>query len=261
MRAIWSGSISFGLVNIPVRVYSGSEEVALDLDLLHKEDMSPIRYAKKCKVEDVEVPNDEIVRGFEYRKGEYVILTDEDFEKANVARTKSIEIMSFADEPEIGSAYFDRPYYLEPDRGADHSYALLRDALAETGKVGVARYVVRNREHLGALKPQDSMLMLNQLRFPSEIRKPEGLRLPGKVEGNKQELEMAQLLIDRLSRPFDPEEYYDTYTDELKRIIEEKAEGRVPVAVGEEPKPTEVADLVAMLKASLDQQKEMKKAS
>jgi DNA end-binding protein Ku len=255
MRAIWSGSLGFGLVNIPVRIYSAADtESKIKFDMLHGKDMGRIRYAKVCQLEGEEVPNEEIVKGFEYEDGEYVIMTDEDFKKADVGLAKSIEIMDFTDESQIDEMYFEKPYYLEPDKGAGKAYGLLRDALKKIGKVGIARFVLRNREHLAAIRPYDSVLVLNQLRYSSEIRKPEGLDLPESGETDERELELALALVDKLSGDFKPEKYHDTYTEELRDIIRQKAEGRVPVAKGGEPEPTAVIDLMEVLKKSLEQE-------
>ena len=256
MRAMWSGSISFGLVNIPVRLYSATGgEAKLDFDWIHQKDMSPIRYARICETEGEEVPFEEIVRGYECQDGQYVILTDEDFKKADVELTRSIDIMHFVQETEIDDIYFERPYYLEPDKGAAKAYALLREALKQSGRVGIAKFVIRNREHIGAIKPSGDVLVLNQLRYQSEIRRPEGLKLPEADVAEAKEVELALALIDKLAEPFKPEQYHDTYTEELRQIIEEKAKGLVPVARGEEPKPTEVIDIMAVLKKSLEEKK------
>lgn len=256
MRAIWSGSLSFGLVNIPVRLYSAAESGAkIEFDLLHSKDMSPIRYARVCRKEGDEVPNEEIVKGYEYEDGEYVILSDEDFKKADVGLTKSIEIMDFTDESQIDEIYFEKPYYLEPDKGAAKAYSLLREALRKTGKVGIARFVIRNREHLGAVRPYGDVILLNQLRYDSEIRKPEGLKLPEAPQADAREMDLALALVEKLAGDFEPEKYRDLYTEELRQIIQQKAEGRVPVAKGEEPQPTAVIDLVEMLKKSLEHER------
>lgn len=257
MRAIWSGSLSFGLINIPVKLYSAAEsETRLDFNLLHKSDMSPIRYAKVCKLEGEEVPNEEIVKGYEYVEGQYVILTDEDLKKADTALNKTIEILDFTEGGQIDDIYYEKPYYLEPDKGAAKAYALLREALKRTGKVGIARFVLRNREHLAAIKPSGDVLVLDQLRYQSDIREAGGLKLPSSEQVEGRELDLALALVDKLSEPFRPDQYKDVYTEELRRLIEEKAQGRVPAAVGKAPEPTPVVDLMAMLKKSLEQEKE-----
>lgn len=255
MRPIWSGSISFGLVNIPVRLYSASEtESKIDFNLLHEKDMSPIRYAKVCKKEGEEVANDEIVKGFEYADGEYVILKEEDFKRAEAAVTQAIEITDFTDKAEIDDIYYEKPYYLEPAKGAAKPYALLREALKRTGKVGIARFVLRNREHLAAIKPFGDALVLDQLRYQSEIRKPDALRLPSSEDVVDRELELALALVEKLTEPFRPEQYTDTHTEALRKVIEEKAAGRVPATPEEAPQPTNVIDLMAVLKKSLEEE-------
>jgi len=253
MRSIWSGSISFGLVNIPVRLYSAAEtEAKLDFHLLHKKDMSLIRYAKVCIAEGEELANEDIVKGFEYSDGEYVVLDDEDFAKAYPAKTQLIEITGFAGDGDIDDIYFEKPYYLEPDKGAAKAYALLREALKRSGKVGIAKFVLRNREHLVVLKPSGDVLVLDQLRYQSEIHKPDELKLPSSEQVVEKELELALALVDKLTEPFDPTQYKDTYSEDLRKVIEEKAAGRVPVAQEEAPQPTNVIDLISVLKKSLE---------
>lgn len=251
MRSIWTGTVSFGLVNIPVRLYVASEEHGLDLDMLHKKDMSPVRYVRVCKADGREVPYEEIVKGYEYQKGDYVVLTDEDFKRAAVRKTYTIEIVRFVAEGEIDSIYFEKPYYLEPDKGGEKAYALLREALRKAKKVGVAKFVLRNREHLGVVKPEDRVIVLNTLRYKSDIREAEGLKLPAGEAAKGKEVDMALQLIDQLTEPFNPGEFKDTYAEQLKRVIEEKIKGRPVTAQGEAPLPTAVPDLMAALKASL----------
>jgi len=255
MRAMWSGSLVFGLVNIPVKLYSATEEHTPQFDFLHKKDLSPIRYAKVCKSEGEEVPSDEIVKGFEYRKGEYVVMTDEDFERASPRRSRAVEVVEFVQVDEIDSVYFEKPYYLEPDRGADKAYALLREALRKSGKVGIAKYMIRNRERIGAVKPDGDVLVLNQLRYKDEVRQAEGLKLPASEQADGKEMDLALTLIDHLTESFDPAAFKDTYSDELRTMIEQKAEGREIAPVGEAPEPTKVVDLMETLKASLEKAK------
>jgi len=255
MRAIWSGSIGFGLVNIPVKLFSASQpHDGLDLDMLHKQDHSPIRYARVCRQDGQEVPYDEIVKGYEYRDGDYVVLTQEDFKKADAKKTKTIEIKQFVDESEIDSRYYEKPYYLEPDKGAERAYALLRDALAKSGKIALAKYAMRARDNMGAIKPIGETLVLNQMRFPADLRSPAGLKFP-KGKAQKAELDMALALIKQLDKPFIPEDWHDTYTEELEDIIEDKAKGRKPRTRGKTPQETKVKDLMATLRASLDTDK------
>ena len=254
MRSIWSGSISFGLVNIPVKLYSATEERAVSFDLLHEKDNSKIGYAKICKQEHKEVPLEEIVKGFEISEGNYVIVEEKDFEKADPKKTKSIEILHFSNAEEIEEIFYNKPYYLEPDKGSDKSFLLLRDALTKSKKVGVAKFVMKNREHLAILKPFGDVFLLNQLRFQDEIRDAEPLRAPNKEEIKTDELKIALELINHLTEPFRPERYKDTYTEELKEIIKEKAKGKV-VVMADEPAATEMEDLMEALRASIKKEK------
>lgn len=254
MRTMWSGAVSFGLVNIPIKLYSASENTGIDFNMLHSKDLSPIRFARVCREDGKEVPWDEIVKGYEYRKGDYVVLTKEDFEKADPGRQDTIDILAFAEVSEVDPIYFEKPYYLEPDKGAAKVYALLARALQESGKVAIAKYVFRNREHIGCIRPQGNLLVLLQMRFAAEVRSPQELKVPEDVEISKAELKLANQLIDQLTKPFDPEEYKDTYQEELERIIEEKVQGLEPTAA-KAPKKAEVKDLMAALKASLEKEK------
>lgn len=249
---MWTGALSFGLVNIPVRLYSAAGEGDLKFKFLRKQDLSPIKYMKVARKDGKEVPFNDIVRGYEYKKGDFIVLTDDDFKKANVKRTKTIEISEFTDEKEIDLIYAERPYYLEPDEGASKPYALLREALKKSGKVGVAEFVLRNKQHLGVIKPTGNVIVLEQLRFNEEIRKPVGLDVPSAKEANSKELTMAVKLIDQLTGHFDPSAHKDSYRKDLVQMIGKKAKGKKIVAKGKEPEPTEVSDLMAVLRKSLD---------
>lgn len=252
MRPIWTGSLSFGLVNIPIRLYAAvAEEAHISFDMLHKKDLSPIRFVRICKADGQEIPYKDIVKGYEYEKGEYVIVSDEDFEKANVQKTKTIEIIDFVIETEIDTVYYEKPYYLEPEKSAIKAYALLRDALKKSKKVGVAKFVLRNREHLAIIKPDKNALMINQLRFHQELRKEEDFNLPSSISVSSKEMEMALKFIHQLTVKFNPKIYHDTYSEELKALIKRKIKGKKPQKKGKEPKPTKVHDIMSMLKASL----------
>ncbi|MFZ2804538.1 MAG: Ku protein [Patescibacteria group bacterium] len=249
---LWSGSISFGLINIPVRLYSASVEREFNFQLLHKKDLSPISYARVCRAEGKEVPYEDVVKGYEYRKGDYVILHDEDFEKVDLKRTKSIDISSFTDESEIDPIYLEKPYYIEPDERAVKAYLILREALRVSHKVGVASYVLHNKEHLGILKVEGDVLVLDQLRYKEELKKP-GLKVP-KGKTSKREIDMALKLINQLTEHFHPEKYHDAYSDELKKVIAKKAHGKPVKAKGKEPKPTKVPDIMSVLRKSLEKE-------
>jgi len=252
MRAIWTGAISFGLVNIPVKLYSGAEaREGLDLDLLHAKDESRIRYARVCRRDGKEIPWDEIVKGYEYQEGDYVVLTREDFEKADKKETNALDIQQFVDQPEIDIRYYEKPYYLEPDKKAAKAYALLHQALNETGKLALVKFVIRQRERLGVVVPVGRALVLMQMRFPAEIRHAGDLKLPTGKEVTKAEVNMGKELIKSQTKPFIAEDYHDTYTEKLEEIIDKKAKGKKPAAKGKEPKPTQTADLMSALKASL----------
>jgi DNA end-binding protein Ku len=253
MKAIWSGLISFGLVNIPVKLYSASEEGGLHFNLLHGKDLSPIRFARVCRADGKEIPYEDIVKGYEYQEGDYVVLADKDFEKANIKKTKSIEILDFVTEKEIEDIYFHKPYYLEPEKNSEKAYALLREALGRAKKIGIAKFVIRNREHIGALKPYNGAILLNEMRFKKEIKNVEDLKLPPKDLVKTDEIAVALKLIDQLTKPFKPEKYHDSYTEELKKVIDDKSKGIKPKSRGEPPRPTRVPDIMAVLKESLRQ--------
>jgi DNA end-binding protein Ku len=251
MRSIWKGAISFGLVNIPVNMYVASQAKEISFVMLHKKDLSEIRYARICKTEDKEVPWKDIVKGYELDKGDYVIFDEKDFEKANLKKTKTIEILNFVDEDEIDPIFYVKPYFLEPGKNADKAYGLLRDALHKSKKVGLATYILRNKEHLAIVKPLESMLVLNELRYETELLTVKDLNIP-EVKSSAKELDMAMELVDQMTIPFDPSKYKDTYTEELKEMIKQKAKGRpVHPKTKEAPSP-KVHDIMSLLKASLE---------
>lgn len=259
MRSLWKGAISFGLVHIPVRLYSASMQRELKFKLLHKKDHSDIRYARICKAEGKEVPWEEIVKGFEYEKGEFVVLTEEDFEKANVKKTSTIEILDFTDEKEIDAIYYDTPYYLEPEKGAGNAYALLCEALKRSKKAAVGRFVFHHHEHIGVIRPLDNILLLQQLRYESQLIDYQDLKIP-KEAVSKAELEMALKLIKQLSKPFKPEKYADTYEEEIKAIIEKKAKGQKLKKIPVEKRP-KVLNILSLLKESLQKKPKKRKAA
>lgn len=256
-RALWKGAISFGLVNIPVHLYTATEEHELSFVLLHKKDLSEIRYARICKTEEKEVPWSDIVKGYEYAKGDYVVMNDEDFEKANPKKTKTIEIVSFVEESEIDSMYYVKPYFLEPEKNSANAYSLLRDALKKSKKVGLAKYILRNREHLAVIKIHENMLILNQLRYQNELQEPE-LNIPA-TKASAKEIDIAIQLINHLTEPFKPEKYKDSYTEEVKEIIKKKSKGKPVHPKTEEPKSTKIHDMMSLLKASLEEKPEQRK--
>jgi DNA end-binding protein Ku len=252
-RAIWKGAISFGLVTIPVGLYSAVEgRGELHFRQLHAKDGSPIDYKRFCAEEDVEVAWKDIVKGYEHRKGEFVVLTDEDFAKARVPATQTFEIRDFVPRSDIDGRYFDHPYFLAPaGKSATKAYGLLRDALAESGRVGVGKVVLRQREHLAALQPSGAALELTTLRFADELRTPKDLDLPAAGKGwTKKEMTLARGLIDSLASEWKPEQYTDEYEAVLRDIIDRKAAGeRISAPKLERARP--VRNLVDALEASL----------
>ena len=258
-RAIWTGAVSFGLVNVPVRMYSAIETTDLEFELLHEEDGGHIGYRKVCKLEDVPVPDDEIVKGYEIRKGEYVYVTDEDFAAAEVEGYRAIAIEAFVPYEEIDPIYFERTYYLGPQDGSERVYALLRRAMEKSELAGIARYVMRNREHLGCLRIREGVITLEKMYFADEIRPIDEIE-PGNVQVAKQELEMAADLIDRFAAKWKPESYRDTYRDRLLAVIKAKRKGKeVHVEQPQEPEAPE--DLVEALRASVEAAKKRRSRS
>lgn len=253
MRSIWKGSISFGLVNIPVKMYVASQAKEISFKLLHKKDMSEIRYAKMCEVENKEVPWQDIVKGYEYEKGNYVIFEDKDFEKVDQKKSKTIEILNFVDEDEIDPIYFVKPYFLEPDKNGEKAYGLLRDALKKSKKVGIATYILRNRAHLAAVKFYDNMIILNEMRYESELLSSKDLEVPPLEKSNAKEMDIALQLINQLTIPFNPQKYKDTYTEEIKQMIKQKAKGKPIHAKSEATPSPKVHDIMSQLKASLEE--------
>ncbi|MGH7196752.1 MAG: Ku protein [Candidatus Saccharimonadales bacterium] len=252
MRAIWNGSISFGLINIPVRMYSAvNPREGIDLDMLHKEDHAPIRYARICRKDGEEIPWNDIVKGYEYQDGDYVVLTQKELESLDVKRTQTIDIQQFVDIGDIDIRYFEKPYYLEVVKGGDKAYALLRSALQKSGKLALAKFVLHEREHIAVIKPLGRALVLNQMRYPSDLREPGELNLPTDKEVTAKELEMAVKLVRQETKPFIAEDLRDTYTEELEEMIKAKTKGKKPKKGGKAPKATTSKDLMSALKASL----------
>jgi DNA end-binding protein Ku len=249
LRSIWRGTISFGLVSVPVRMFTATESKELRFHFLHKDDLSPIGYDKVRKDTGDHVDPEDIVRGFEIEKGRYVPLDDEDLDRLDIELTKSIDICDFVDIEEIDPIYFRKAYYLLPEEGAEKPYALLVRALEETGKVGIAKVVIRNKQHLAALRPVDGTLVLETMYYADEVRKPEKVKTSGDLR--KPEVDMAKSLVENLSEPFDPEKYDDTYRKELLDLLRAKAKGQKLPEPSEE-EPGEVVDLMAALRESVE---------
>src|SRR5580765_1868102 len=211
MRAIWKGSISFSLVNIPISLYVATRREELKFRLLRKSDLSPINYKRVAEADGKEVPWEDIVKGYEYEKGKFIVLKEEDFRRADIEATQSVEIMEFVELDEIDPMFFDRPYYLEPQKKGAKAYALLREALRRSGKVGIAKVVIKTRQHLAAVKPVQNALVLELMHFAEELVKPDSLEVPGEVDIGAKELDMAKELVDRMTGEWDASKYTDDY--------------------------------------------------
>ncbi|WP_452223489.1 non-homologous end joining protein Ku [Lacinutrix chionoecetis] len=253
MRSVWNGSISFGLVSIPIKMYSASEDRALDLDMLDKSDHARIRYKRVNEDTGKEVEWKNIVKG--YKKDDaYIILEKEDFENANVKKSKTIDIEAFVEETDVADMLFKKPYYLEPQKEGGKAYNLLRDALKKTGKLGVATFVMRQKENLSLIGVYKDVIVLHVIRFEDEIRNPKDVKIP-KTKTSPKEIKMAESLIENYTEKFDFKKYKDIYNSQLLKIIESKASGKTVKVEKVESEPTAAKDLMAKLKASLEQKK------
>src|SRR5438477_6975545 len=251
MRPNWKGSISFGLVYIPISVYPATREEKLSFRQLRKSDLSPIKYKKVAEADMKEVLADQIVKGFEYERGRYVVLSDEDFEKVRIESTHSIDITDFVDLERVDPKFFYKPYFLEPQKGGEKAYALLHKALAGTAKIGIAKVVISNREYLASVKPDGLFLVLDLMHFASEILTPEELKNGSNTAITDKELKMAQSLVESQSTPWEPEKYRDEYRNAMMEIIEQKAQHK---EIAKKPETTvrvtNVVDLVKVLQES-----------
>jgi DNA end-binding protein Ku len=260
-HAIWTGSINFGLVTIPVKLQTAIRTNDLRFNFLHKTDDGRIQNVRRCSLDGEEVAYDDIVRGYEYEKGQYVIISDEDFKRVNVEATQSVDIVQFVDLSEINPMYFDKPYYLEPDKRGRHAYALLREALKAMNKVGIAKVVIRSREHLAAVKPNGDALVLELMHFADEIIDVGTLELPAAETPHENEMKVAKLLIDTMTAEFDPEQFQDTYREQLLAMIEARAAGKtLPAGKPKARAASNVVDLMDILQKSLDQTRTKQRA-
>src|SRR3989440_12177760 len=261
-RGLRKGAISFGLVNVPVELYSAQKRSAeLDLTMLDKRDLAPVGYKRVNKASGKEVPWEDVVKGYEYEDDKYVVLSEEDFRRANPEAAKTVDIVAFVDLEDIAPLYFETPYYLGPAKRGEKAYALLRDAMAKAGKAGIATVVIRTKQYLAALIPQDDALILNTLRYSKELKKPEDLEIPEKLEGHKptsKELDMALRLIEDMADEWKPEKYHNTYHEDLLKRIEEKVKAGQTEEITEPEKEekaakgAEVIDLMSLLKKSVE---------
>ncbi|MBV9362154.1 MAG: Ku protein [Betaproteobacteria bacterium] len=261
-RGLWKGAISFGLVNVPVELYSAQKRSAeLDLTMLDKRDMAPVGYKRVNKSNGKEVPWEDVVKGYEYEDDKYVVLSEEDFRRANPEASKTVDIHAFVDVEDIAPLFFDTPYYLSPGKRGEKAYALLRDAMAKAGKAGIATVVIRTKAYLAAVVALDEALVLNTLRYRNEVKTAEDLEIPEKLKGHKpsaKELEMALRLVDDMADEWKPENYHDTYHEDLLKRVEEKVKAGETEEItqpGSEEKPAksaEVVDLMSLLKKSVE---------
>jgi len=253
-RSIWKGSLAFGLVNIPVELYSAVRDHRPKFRLLHAKDEAPVRYERVCQTEGKPVAWEDLVKGYEYAKGQFVVLTKDDFKTAAVEKTKTVDILDFVDPGEVDERYFETPYYLQPGKGADRAYALLREAIRDSGKIGIAKIILRDAQHLAAVEAIGDALVLTMMRFADELADLSEFRFPHKADIRPAELKMAEQLIGNLVAKWDPAKYTDEYKENLMRVINAKLKGRTPrlIAGDHGPKQAEVVDLMARLRASLE---------
>lgn len=254
MRAIWKGSISFGLVNIPVGLHNATRVEELKFRLLRRTDLSPVNYKRVALTDGKEVPWDQIVKGYEYEKEKFVVLKDEDFKRVDLEATDTIDIMEFVDLEEINPVYFYKPYFLEPLKGGSTAYALLQKVLCATNKAGIAKVVIRTRQHLAAVKCNGPLLVLELMRFEKELLSPSAIKVPSGKAPSAREQEMARHLIDQMTESWDPSRYRDDYRSALMKVIDKKvASGGKSLPAGHEraKRATNVVDLAAVLRESL----------
>lgn len=255
MRSIWNGVISFGLVTIPVKLYSATEEKDVSFHQVHVKDGGRVRMRRVCSIDGEEVPYSDIAKGYELPSGEVVMLTDEDLADLPLSTSRTIDVLQFVPLEEVDPIYFSRSYYLEPEEPATKAYVLLREALERSGRVALVKIALRRRESLATLRVRDGVLVLEMMLWPDEVRKPEFEFLGEETEPRKQELEMANSLIEALAGDFDPAQYTDAYRDALQALIDAKIEGRELVAPPEAAETGVVVDLMEALKKSVDSAK------
>ncbi len=252
-RAIWKGALSFGLVNIPVEVHTAVRENRPRFRMLHAKDKSPISFERVCQKEGEPVAWEEIVKGFEFEKGRFVVLTKEDFAAAALEKTKRIDVLDFVEAEAIDDRFFDKPYYLTPGAGGDEAYALLREAIRDSGRIGVAKFILRDTQHLAAIEAIGDALVVSTLRFADELVDTESLRFPTAKAVRKQDRLLAKTLIDNLSAEWDPKKYKDDYSENLMRVIRARMKGKEARLVSDKrPRDSNVVDLMERLRASLD---------
>jgi DNA end-binding protein Ku len=260
-RSIWKGAIAFGLVNIPIELYSAVRDHRPRFRLLHAKDEAPVKYERVCQTEGKPVAWEDLVKGYEYAKGQFVVLTKDDFKTAALEKTKTVDILDFVDPEEIDERYFETPYYLQAGKGSERAYAVLREGIRESGKIGVAKIILRDAQHLAAVEAIGDALVLTMMRFADELADLKEFNFPHKAEIRPAELKMAQQLIDSLTSKWDPAKYTDEYKENLMRVINAKLKGKRPKLeeMASTPQGAEVVDLMARLRASLEGKKKTAK--
>jgi DNA end-binding protein Ku len=265
-RSLWKGAISFGLVNVPVELHSAQKRSSeLDLTMLDRRDLSPVGFKRVNKSSGEEVPWAEVVKGYEYEDGKYVVLGEEDFRRANPEASRTVDIVAFVEMQDVAPHYFETPYYLAPSKRGEKAYALLRETLKKAGKAGIATVVIRTKQYLAALFPQDEVLVLNTLRYADELKKPASLEIPG-AKVTAKELDMALRLVQDMSEDWRPEKFHDTYREDILKRVEQKVKAGEtedipePEKAAKERKGGEVIDLMSLLKKSIDKKPEKRTA-
>jgi DNA end-binding protein Ku len=264
MRAIWKGSISFGLVSIPISLFPATRREELKFRLLRKSDLSPVNYKRVAETDGKEVPWDQIVKGYEYEKDKFIIIKDEDFARVDIEATQTVDIINFVELAEINPLFFYKPYYMQVEKGGEKAYTLLCDALAASGKTGIAKVVIKTRQHLAAIKPQEHGLMLELMHFPDELMDVSEFKVPAARAASKAELNMASQLVKSMTAKWNPDRYHDDYRETLEKVIEQKVQhgAERPSKQTKARKPSNVIDLVSMLQQSIkDTQNKRKKAA
>jgi DNA end-binding protein Ku len=261
MKALWKGAISFGLVTVPVSLFPAIRREELTFRLLRRTDLSPVDYKRVAEADGKEVPWEQIVKGYEYEKGKFVVLKEEDFTRADVEATQTVDIMNFVNIDDVDPLLFYKPYYLEVGKGGDKAYVLLRNALVETEKIAIAKVVIRTRQHLAAIKPQNKVLILELMHFPQEVIDASEIKAPAEKPISKAEMQMARQLIESMTSKWEPERYTDQYHQALEKMINEKIErgGKEAPASTKKKRPSNVVDLSSALKQSLQQREDKRK--
>jgi DNA end-binding protein Ku len=253
-RALWKGSISFGLVNIPIELHTAVRDHRPHFRMLHAKDKSPVKFQRVCIRDGHPVSWDDLVKGYEYQKGHFVVLTKEDFEAAAVEKTRRVDIIDFVKAEEIDDRFFETPYYLVPSKGAERAYTLLREAIRESGRIGIAKFILRDAQHLAAVEAIQQAIVLTVMRFADELVDVGQFELPGDSGIRKSELDMAKALVDNLAAEWNPAKYTDEYRDNLMKVIRAKVKGKpIKLEAAAEPRQAEVVDLMERLRRSLEQ--------